>query len=177
MASNPPGVPIERPPQRIWLHELRDILAWYEQNLCAVELRDPRGHIVRFSLERFPHFIKLEPKAGKALRKAQKHVSEIKDGSKCNADFGGYSEERVQTLPWIIPIIARPTKILELAAQPLIGDKKAGDTLYVKEFQRAGPQYRFKVLVCRRVGKTLLVPITCHPRDHDRFTNYRQVWP
>jgi hypothetical protein len=177
MAANPLGAPLERPPQRIWLHDLREILAWYEQNLCAVELRDPQDHVVRFSLERFPHFIKLEPKGGGELKKPRKQVEAIKSSTKSNADFGGYSADRVQTLPWVTAIIARPTKILELASQPLIGDKKAGDTLYVKEFQRIGPKYRFKVLVCKRISNTLLVPITCHPRDHDRFTNYRQIWP
>ena len=178
MASSPQKVPLEHPPQRIWLHELCEILAWYEQNLCNAELRDPRGHVVRFSTERFPHLIKLEPKDGGVLRKAQRQVLAIKNGIKCNADFGGYSEERVQTLPWIIAAIKRPTQILELSSQPVVGEQKAGDTLYVKEFQRAGPKYRFKILVCRRVGKGLLVPITCHPRDHNRFpANYKQVWP
>jgi hypothetical protein len=177
MAGHPQGPPLEHPPERIWLHELRDILAWYDQNLCAAELRDPRGHLVRFSLERFPHFIKLESREGRALKKPAKQVQAIRDGTKGNADFGGYAEDRVQTLPWVAAIIARPTKILELESQPLIGDHKAGDTLYVKEFQRVGPKYRFKVLVCKRVGNTVLVPITCHPRTHDRYPDYRQVWP
>jgi len=155
------------------------MLEWYEVNLCAVELKDPRGHIVRFSVERFPHAIKLLQKnSTKEVNSPKKQALAIKAGTKTNADFGGYDTERAQTLSWAIPIIQRPTKILELRAQPLIGVPKAGDTLYVKEFSPTGRKYKFKVLVCRRVGATLLVPVTCHPRDSDHYPQqYKQVWP
>ena len=67
---------------------------------------------------------------------------------------------------------------MELIAQPLLGDRKAGDTLYIKEFDLGGYRSRFRVLVCKRVGERLLVPVTCHSRDHGRYPPglYRQVW-
>jgi hypothetical protein len=169
----------ECPPDRIWLHDLRAMLEWYEQNLCGVELKDPRDHIVRFSIERFPHAIKLLQKnSTREVNNPGKQALAIKAGNKTNVDFGGYDTERAQTFPWVIPIIQRPTKILELRAQPLVGPEKAGDTLYVKEFHPTGRKYKFKVLVCRRVGAALLVPVTCHPRDSDHYPpHYRQVWP
>lgn len=169
----------DRPPTRIWLHELSELLAWYEENLCAHQIRDPRNHFVKFSIERFPHLIKLLRKNGKEVNEPQKQVKAIKEGRKVNADFGGYDEHRAQTLPWIRPTIETPTKIMELGAQPLIGDPKAGDTLYIKEFDLRGYHARFRVLVCKRVGQYLLVPVTCHPRDHGRYSPdlYRQVWP
>lgn len=69
-------------------------------------------------------------------------------------------------------MIERPTKILKVSGL----FEKAGDTLYVKEFDKPG--CRFKVLVCRTVGRNLLVPVTCHPRDHDRYgKDHKVVWP
>lgn len=163
----------EVPPAKIWLHDLREMLAWYEQNLCKANFRDPRGHKVAFSPEHFPHLIKLCQKgSGREVNKPQKVVTQIRDGAKRNCDFGGYHPERFHSLSWMVAIIERPTKILESTT---LFDK-SGDTLYVKEFEKSG--YRFKVLVCRRVGKTLLVPVTCHPRDHDRYgKDYKIVWP
>lgn len=167
-------------PNRIWLHELCDLLAWYEANLCSVGARDPRDYFVKFTPERFPHLIKLRRKgSNKEVKTPQKQVIAIRNGLKTNIDFGGYDCERAQTFPWILPAILRPTKILELTAQPLIGEEKAGDVLYVKEFENTQRRYRFKILVCRTVGTKLLVPVTCHPRDHARYppTHYKQVWP
>jgi hypothetical protein len=167
-------------PNRIWLHELVDLLSWYEANLCAVGARDPRDSFVKFSPDRFPHLIKLRRKGSEQeVNKPQKQVIAIRNGEKSNADFGGYDCERAQTFPWIPPAILRPTKILELIAQPLIGEERSGDILYVKEFDNTQRRYRFKIVVCRRVGPNLLVPVTCHPRDHGRYSPllYRQIWP
>jgi hypothetical protein len=179
MGSTPQSRIVEAPPRRIWLHELCELLEWYERNLCAAELRDPRGHVVKFGIERFPHLIKLYRKGSQELvPRPTKQALAIKAKTKGNNDFGGYDTERAQTLPWVVPVILRPTRILELMSQPLTGEEKSGDTLYVKEFHPTGRKYRFKILVCRRVGKELLVPVTCHPRDHGRYPkHYRQVWP
>ena len=170
----------EDAPNRIWLHQLIDLLAWYEANLGAVGARDPQGNFVMFSPDRFPHLIKLKRKGSKkGVNRPQKQVIAIRNGTKTNADFGGYECERAQTFPWIIPAIERPTKILELIAQPLIGEEKVGDILYVKEFNNTQRGYRFKIVVCRKAGRNRLVPVTCHPRDHDRYSPavYRQIWP
>lgn len=166
------------PPNRLWLHQLVDLLAWFEANLCNVQVKDPRDHVVKFTPERFPHIIKLCKKgSNKPVDEPQKQVSEIRQGKKTNADFGGYDAHRAQTMTWIKPTIESPTKILELVSQPLVGPKKAGDTVYIKEFVRNAKTYR-RLFVCKRVGSTLLIPVTCHPRDHARFSaNYKQVWP
>jgi hypothetical protein len=76
-------------------------------------------------------------------------------------------------------IICRPTRILELIAQPLVGQKKTGDTLYIKQFANTKREYRFNVLACLRLNPALLVPITRHPQAHDHFSGkiYKQVWP
>lgn len=179
MGTAPRPQQIEVAPDRIWLHQLCDLLAWYETNLCSKTLVDPRGCRVSFSIERFAHSIKLLNKSSRReVDNPKKQAQAIKEGRKTNADFGGYSTERAQTLTWIEPTILRPSRILELTAQPLIGPQKPGDTLYVKEFSNTQRRYRFKVLVCRRVGTVLLVPITCHPRDHGRYPNhYKQVYP
>jgi hypothetical protein len=163
----------EAPPNRIWLHELAEMLAWYEKTLCEAELRDPRGHRVKFAPERFPHLIKLLKKGSKnEVENPQRVVNEIRSGLKKNADFGGYHAERFQGLSWMSAIIQRPTRILEVST--LL--KKPGDTLYLKEFDRKG--YAYKLLICRRAGKELLVPVTCHPREHDRFgKDHKTVWP
>jgi hypothetical protein len=172
---------IETAPERIWLHQLRDMLEWYERNICAVEMRDPRGHVVRFSPERFPHLIKLLQKdSTREVNNPGKQVNAIRSGAKENRDFGGYEAERFQTLTWTAAIIARPTRILELMAPPLVGKPKAGDTIYVKEFRGdTHGKYRFKILICKRVGPVLLVPVTCHPQPHDNYSPkvYRQVYP
>lgn len=172
---------IEAAPARIWLHELREMLEWYERNICSVEIRDPRGHVVRFSPERFPHLIKLlQPGSAREVNDPQKQVKAIRSGVKGNADFGGYEAERFQTLTWTHAIIERPTKILELTAQPLVGKPKGGDTLYIKEFRGdIHRQYRFKILICRRINPNLLVAVTCHPQPHDNYSpkQYKQVYP
>ena len=171
---------IEVAPARIWLHDLREMLAWYEKNLCEPEFLDPRGHRVQVTPERFPHCIQLLQKNSTfEVNNPQKHVLAIKEGTASNEDFGGYDTERAQTLGWIPYVIQRPSRILELITQPLIGKKKAGDTLYIKRFCNTKSSPRYKRLVCRRVGPQLLLIITCHPDDHDNYSPklYRQVYP
>jgi hypothetical protein len=175
MSNYDPNSPPPRPPAKLWKPDLQDILEWYEQHLCGMDLFDPRGIRVRFAPERFPHLIKLlDASSGQEVRKPQKEVEAIRQGLKRNADFGGYDVERAKTLPWIPLVVAEPSSILEVAEPSLWA--KPGDTLLVKEFEKHG--YRKKVLVCRRVGSGLLVPITSHPLDKDRFgKSYKIVWP
>jgi hypothetical protein len=165
---------IEKPPSKLWLHELSDLLGWYQQNLCAAHLEDPRGHVLVFSLERFPHLIKLLRKdSDNEVSEPQKHVARIRSGQSRNGDYGGYDQERAQTLSWIPAMIARPTMIVEVVERTLW--EKPGDTVYLKQFNKGG--YPFKALVCRRVGKERLAPITCHPRSNGRVSKaYKIVW-
>jgi hypothetical protein len=175
MTNYVPTDPPPRPPAKLWKPDLRDILFRYEENLCNADLIDPRGMRVKFAPERFPHLIKLmDAASGQEVRKPQKEVEAIRNGLKGNADFGGYDIERAKTLPWILPLISEPSSILEVA-EPTLWEKP-GDTLIVKEFEKPG--YRKKVLVCRRVASGLLVPITSHPLNKDRFgKSYKVVWP
>jgi hypothetical protein len=141
----------ETAPDRIWLHQLIELLAWYEANLCAVGVRDPLDNFVKFTPERLPHLIKLKRKdSNKEVKHPLKQVNAIRSGAKTNADFGGYDAERAQTIPWIIPAIKNPTKIFELISQPLTGPEKSGDTIFLKEFTNTQRGYRFKAVVCRR---------------------------
>jgi hypothetical protein len=170
-----PKNPPPRPPHKLWKPQLKDILAWYEENLCELELFDPRGKMVKFSPERFPHLIKLmDAESGQEVRRPQNVIEAIRSGEKCNDDFGGFDDERAKTLPWIPIVVKEPSQILEVV-EPTLWEKP-GDTLIVKEFEKQG--YRNKVLVCRRVGSGLLVPITSHPSDKKGFgKSYKKVWP
>jgi hypothetical protein len=149
----------EVPPPRLDLIEVGDLLSWYERNLCSQKIIDPRGHEIRFNPERFPHLIKLlEPNSTAEVKKPQKEVDLIRAGKKTNADFGGFDKERAATLTWIPAMVLRPTQIKELREL-----YKPGDNQYIKEFNKWG--YKYKVLICRRVGEKLLVPVTCHPKE------------
>jgi hypothetical protein len=172
--ANPQNPADPAPPGRLWHQELCDLLGWYEENLCHADLIDPRGHRVIFSLERFPHCIKLLKNGSlDEVSKPQKVAIAIREGRAKNADFGGFDHERAETLTWIPEIIRSPTKILEVVERTIW--EKPGDTLYVKRFNKRG--YPYKVLVCRKVGNQLLAPVTSHPRDHDRYSKaYAVVW-
>ena len=167
--------PASRPPQKLWKPQLKDILAWYEENLCGVVLYDPRGKQIKFAPERFPHFIKLLDSITRSdVKRSQKEVEAIRAGTKGNADYGGYDVERARTLTWIPSMIQEPSQILEVAEPELWA--KVGDTLIVKEFDKVG--YRRKILVCRTINEHLLVPITSHPSDKKSLGKaYKQIWP
>ncbi len=45
-------------PALLPLNDMRDLLRWYQLNLCQAEITDPRGYRVRFLTENFVHLIK-----------------------------------------------------------------------------------------------------------------------
>src|SRR5271169_3335351 len=143
----------ERPPLALNVSSLMELMEWFEKNLCAAVLKDPRGHEVRFDLSRFAYMIKLRNSEGTKINKPLRIAEKIKRGELSNHDFGGFDPERARTLSWIPSIVMRPT---------LIATNKnliiPGDELYVKELDKTG--YRYKVLYCRRVSSKLLVPVT-----------------
>jgi hypothetical protein len=148
------------PPARVVATDLKELLALYDQ-LCASNIRDPRGHRVSFTPERFPHIIDLkEPNRRSDVRNPKKEVEKIRSGEKSNIDFGGYQKERAETLTWIQSTIRFPTMIVVRNVMPGI---YAGTELYYKEFDRFGS--KLALLVCRRVGPELLVPVTWYPKD------------
>ena len=147
----------ERPPLKLMISELRELLGWYEKNLCGVKLIDPRGHQVKFEAGRFAYMIKLRNQSGEKIKKPARVAERIRIGDLTNKDFGGFDAERAQTLSWISAIVLRPT-LIATNNNPVI----PGDELYVKEFDKGG--YKYKVLYCKRVGPSLLVPVTSFPR-------------
>jgi hypothetical protein len=160
----------ERPPAKVLTANLVELLAWYEENLCAATLTDPRGHTVRFDVARFVYMIKLRSQKGGKLRKPGRIAAKIKGGELANEHFGGFDPERARTLSWIPAVIMRPT---------LIASNKnlliPGDELYVKEFDKSG--YRYKVLYCMRVSRTMLVPVTSFPRGKIGALGASPLWP
>lgn len=170
----------EQAPERIWLHDLREMLLWYEEHLCVPVFLDFRQRRVQFRSESFPHLIKLLQKDSKReVNNPQKHVSDIRDRIKTNADYGGYQTYRFQRFTALSLLITRPDFVLEMVAQPMIGKKRSGDTLYVKEFRNVPRACRFETLVCRTVADNRLEVVTCHPQDHGNYSRnlYRQIHP
>lgn len=148
------------PPARVISTDLRELLAFYD-GLCTDDIRDPRGHRVLLSPERFPHLIDLkEPNGRDDVRNPQKEVVKIRSGERSNSHFGGFQGERAETLSWIRATVEFPTMIV---VRSLIKGIHAGKELYYKEFDRFGG--KLTLLVCRRVGPELLVPVTWFPKD------------
>jgi hypothetical protein len=135
-------------------------LDFYEAELCNKEIVDPRGHRVAFSLERFAHIIDLKKPGGGDVTEGQKEAMKIKNREKNNSHYGGFQQERAQTLSWIASIIRFPT-IIQIRA--FVPGLHPGRELYYKEFDGVG--YNRTVVVCKRVGPALLAPVTYFPRD------------
>jgi hypothetical protein len=147
------------PPARVTVTDLRDLLQIHDE-MVAEDLRDPRGHRVLLQSERFPHLIDLKEQSGRDLRQPKKEVELIRTGKKTNSDFGGYQKERAETITWIRATVRFPTM---LVIRSLIPGIHAGRELYYKEFDYFGK--KLALLVCRRVGPELLVPVTWYSRD------------
>jgi len=160
----------ERPPPRIRIQGLANLLRWYERNLCETELIDRRGHRVKFAPERFPYLIKLRNREGGKLSNPKWHVERIRAGELTDRDFGGFEAERAETLSWLPPMILRHTLIARNSHRVIPGDE-----LYVKEFDKLGS--RHKVLICIRVSTNLLVPVTSFLRSSVRFGPEEILWP
>jgi hypothetical protein len=148
------------PPARCPATALCDLLEVYE-GFGPQDIRDPRGHRILFTaLDRFPHLIDLKEADGKTdLRQPQREVERIKRGEKDNSHFGGYHALRAATLTWIPATVRFPTVI---AVRSFLLSRP-GNELYYKHFDKFGG--KMTVLVCRRVGPELLVPVTWYPID------------
>jgi hypothetical protein len=170
----------EKAPECIWLHDLREMLLWYKAHLCAPNFLDFRGHRVQFRDESFPHLIKLLQKdSTREVKNPQKHILEIQNGTATNADYGGYQAYRFRRFTALPMIIERPDSVLELTGQRMVGKKRSGDTLYIKQFLNVPRSCRFEILVCRRVAGDRLEVVTCHPQDHGNYSRseYKQIYP
>ncbi|HEY2546148.1 MAG TPA: hypothetical protein VGI46_08795 [Candidatus Acidoferrum sp.] len=129
------------------LDRIQDVLRWYEQNLCNVDLRDPRDFRVRFKPEHFIHQIKLMNKYGKEPRNRTLMIEEIRSG-KIRFVPGRYSPQRAAEIPWAGELATKPDCICP--NWQILG---SGDENYVRNFGTESlPQWR--VLVCKVIGQT-----------------------
>ena len=129
------------------LTSIQDTLQWYEENLCNVDLRDPRNFRVRFRCEHFIHHIKLMNKYGQEPRNRGTTIEEIRTGKLRFVD-GRYSPQRTAEIPWAVELATHPDFIC-----PNWQALGSGDENYVRNFgTESAPQWR--VLVCKVVGQT-----------------------
>src|SRR3954469_23361164 len=78
----------EKPPARIHIFDLKELLEWYEKVLCTNVLIDPRTDRVRFECERLLYLIKLRNKNGSQVRKPKREIEHIRSGRKTQKDYG-----------------------------------------------------------------------------------------
>jgi hypothetical protein len=149
---------------------LRELLSWYEANLCNVQLNDPRGYRVRFNVEDFVHLVKLTNKYGRDPKNRRLTIEDIRRAN-FSSETGRFDRKRALELPWAREISTQPDYIC-LNWQAL----GTGDEVFVKNFgSDAAPQYR--VLVCKVRGTTRIA-ITIFPRERiaQRELSTR-IWP
>jgi hypothetical protein len=129
------------------LDSIQEVLQWYENNLCGVDLRDPRGYRVRFKPEHFIHQIKLTNKYAEEPKNRRLAIEEIKSGKIQFVD-GRYSAQRASEIPWAVELATDPECICR--NWQALG---SGDENYVRNFGTEDlPQWR--VLVCKVIGQT-----------------------
>jgi hypothetical protein len=151
------------------LHSIQEVLQWYENNLCNVELRDPRGYRVRFKPEHFIHLVTLTTKYGEEPRNRRLAVEEIKSGKIQFVD-GRYDVQRASELPWAVELAKNPECIC-----PNWQALGSGDENYVRNFGTDDfPQWR--VLVCKVIGETRHVS-TLFPREIREKHLAEKIWP
>jgi len=156
-------------PPLLQLGNMREVLQWYEQNLCNNDLRDPRGYRVRFKCEHFVHHIKLTNKYGVEPKNRKLVIEEIRAG-RLNFVSGRYSAQRASEIPWAIELATRPDYIC--SNWQALG---TGDENYVKNFGTdLAPQWR--VLVCKVVGQTRHFS-TLFPCDVREKHLALKIWP
>jgi hypothetical protein len=151
------------------LDSIQEVLQWYENNLCNVELRDPRGYRVRFRVEHFIHHIKLTNNYGKEPKNRPLAIEEIRSG-KIQFVEGRFSSQRASEIPWAVELATRPDVIC-----PNWQALGSGDENYVRNFgTESHPQWR--VLVCKVVGETRHFS-TLFPRELHAKQLALRIWP
>jgi hypothetical protein len=151
------------------LDNIQFVLQWYEENLCNVDLRDPRGFRVRFRCEHFIHQIKLTNKFGKEPKNRTLAIGEIRSG-KIQFVAGRFSPQRASEIPWAVELAAHPTYIC--SNWQALG---TGDENYVRNFgTESAPQWR--VLVCKVIGQTRHFS-TMFAREIREKELAQKIWP
>ena len=157
-------------PALLPLNDMQDLLRWYRLNLCEAEIRDPRGHRVRFLPENFIHLIKLTTKYGNEPKNASIALEEIERG-RIKLVAGRFDPQRASELSWVRLIAADPWRIV-----PNWQALGRGDEAYVRNFgTENNPMYR--VLVCEVTGM-LRQAVTVFPRERVSTRELAEVlWP
>jgi len=96
--------------QTLQLTTLKEMLRWYELNLCNVNLVDPRGYRVRFLRENFIHLIHLKNKYGGEPKNARLALEEIERG-RITLKPGRFDAQRTTELPRASEIATHPDLI------------------------------------------------------------------
>jgi hypothetical protein len=151
------------------LDNIQDVFQWYENNLCNVELRDPRGYRVRFKREHFVHLIKLTNKYGREPRNRTLIIEQIECGE---LEFieGRFNRQRASEIPWAVELATQPDCIC-----PQWQALGTGDEAYVRNFGTVElPQWR--VLICKVIGETRHFS-TIFPRELSNKDIEAAVWP
>jgi len=149
---------------------LKDLLGWYELNLCNTVLVDPRGFRVRFLRENFVHLIQLKTKYGEEPKNPRMALEGIERG-RIVLKSGRFDRKRAMELPRATELVQRPDMIC--TNWQALG---CGDEAYVKNFgTERYPQ--FSVLICLVQGN-LRQAVTVFPRERIGDVERRcRIWP
>jgi len=97
-------------PELLTVGTLRELLEWYQSNLCNTHLTDPRGYRVRFNTEDFVHLIQLKTKYGKEPKNRRLTIEEIKQG-RLQFHEGRFSRQRASELSWARAIYIQSSRV------------------------------------------------------------------
>ena len=147
---------------------LLQLIEWYETNLAAPQIFDPRKHQVVFDLSRFAYLIKLNNPDGTKLAKPLQSTEAIKAGKLTEEDFSEPDRDRAERLSWLPLVIKEPLSIRKNDSNLIPADE-----VYTKQFAQSG--LKFKLLYCTRMGDSLLVPVTSF--RHKREPKGELLWP
>jgi len=158
------------PPDLLPINSIRELLEWYEQNLCAALHHDPRGYRVRFLPETLIHLIQLKTKYGAEPKNKRLALDQIRSG-RIQFVAGRFDTQRTQELSWACEIARNPDIICR--NWQVLG---TGAEAYVKNFgSNEEPQLR--VMICKVVG-TLREVITIFPRERIGDKELlAKIWP
>ncbi len=125
-----PGAPC--PPYRCG--SICGLFEQYQEELVGKHFTDPEGVQVYFLEQNFPKMVQLEFRGAKA--RAEKFLDQIRSGNFKEADYG-WDVWRASTLFWISDVIQWPDSIHRNCHGGIIGDR-----VYVKQYSKAGPEYK-----------------------------------
>jgi hypothetical protein len=157
-------------PDLLPIGSLREVLEWYELNLCGAQIQDPRGNRVRFRPETLIHLLKLKTKYGTEPKNKRLALDQIRSG-RIQFVAGRFDPQRTQELSWAYDIARNPDYIC--------GNWQAlgrGGEAYVKYFD-GDREPQIRVMICEVIG-TLREVITIFPRERiSKKELLAQIWP